>query len=77
MNHRNSEPRFVICVHNKDYPASLELRKIYRVLTDKSVAKHKLIRVIDESGQDYLYPAAYFIPIALPKATEKAVLLAS
>lgn len=77
MNHRISEPRFVICVQNKDYPASLELRKIYQVVSDKSAAKHKLLRIIDESGEDYLYPETYFIALALPKSTEKALLLAS
>jgi hypothetical protein len=77
MNRRNSEPRFVVCIHNEDYPASLELKKIYRVVPDESAAKHKLIRIVDESGEDYLYPEQYFIPIDLPVALEKAVLLAS
>jgi len=67
----------VLCIHNKEYPASLELRKIYRVVADRTAAKHHLLRIIDESGEDYLYPETYFIPLALPKATEKALLLAS
>ena len=54
--------KYVVCVKNQDYPASLEVGKIYRTLPDDA-AKHSLIRVIDESGEDYLYPNAYFIPI--------------
>jgi hypothetical protein len=50
------QPRFAICVKNKDYPASLELRKLYRVVADPAAAKHHQLRVIDESGEDYLYP---------------------
>ncbi len=73
---RPSEARFVLCVRNQDYPASLELRKVYQVLTDQQAAKHRQIRVIDESGEDYLYPQDYFVPIKLPQAAEKAVLWA-
>ena len=51
-----AEPRFVVCVKNKQYGASLELRKLYQVIPDNSAAKHKQLRVIDESGEDYLYP---------------------
>ena len=50
------QPRFVVCVKNKDYPASLELRKLYQVVADPAAAKHHQLRVIDESGEDYLYP---------------------
>lgn len=58
---------FAICIDNSEYPASLEIHKIYRVLPDK-VAKHDdLLRVIDESGEDYLYPADYFVLIDLPR----------
>ena len=77
MSENRSEPRFVICVHNEDYPASLELRKVYQVLPEAASAAHHLIRVIDESGEDYLYPEHYFVPIQLPKAVEDAFLLAS
>lgn len=59
--------RFVMCVRNNDYPTSLELRKVYRVLPDRSAAKEKMLRVIDESGEDYLYPADFFVPISVPK----------
>jgi len=68
---------WVICIRNRDYPASLELRKIYRVVPDETATAHKQIRIIDESGEDYLYPADYFVSIRLPQAVEKAVLQAS
>ena len=71
-----SEARFALCVRNEDYPASLELRKVYQVLTDHQAARHRQMRVIDESGEDYLYPQEYFVPIKLPQAAEKAVLRA-
>jgi hypothetical protein len=69
--------RFVVCVQNEDYPASLELWKIYRMLPDEKASRHKLVRVIDESGEDYLYPETYFVPIKLPQAAEEALLAAS
>ena len=68
------QPQFVICVKNKQYGASLELRKLYQVLPDDDAAKHKQLRVIDESGEDYLYPENYFIPVHLPQSAERAVL---
>jgi hypothetical protein len=67
--------QFVVCIKNDQYPASLEVRKIYRSLPDASAAKHQLIRVIDESGEDYLYPADYFVPIKLPQLVVKALAL--
>jgi hypothetical protein len=66
----------VVCVDNEDYPASLETRKIYVALRDADAEKHGLLRIIDESGEDYLYPKASFRPIALPQAVKKAVLAA-
>ena len=74
---KHSDARFVLCVRNEDYPASLELRKVYQVLADQQAAKHRQMRVIDESGEDYLYPQEYFVPIKLPQAAEKAVLRAT
>ena len=74
---KRGEARFVLCVRNKDYPASLELRKVYRLLSDEQASKHHQVRVIDESGEDYLYPEEYFVPIELPQAAEKAVLRAT
>jgi hypothetical protein len=64
---------FVICIVNQGYSASLELCKIYQVLPDKDAAKFHRVRLIDESGEDYLYPADYFIPVQLPQAVERAV----
>lgn len=59
---KNPERRFVVCIHNEGCE-DLELRKIYQVLTDQTPAKDGYIRVIDESGEDYLYPADNFLPI--------------
>lgn len=68
-----STPRFVICVDNSEYPASLELHKIYRVLPDKDARADGDWRVIDESGEDYLFPADYFMPIDLPQTIVRAL----
>jgi hypothetical protein len=57
------EAQFVICVCNKGYAASLELRMIYQVVLDKAALKLHQVRVIDESGEDYLYPMDYFVPV--------------
>lgn len=57
---------FVICVDNHGYEVSLEMRKLYEVMADADAEKHGQIRVIDESGKDYLYPAALFDRVALP-----------
>jgi hypothetical protein len=67
------EAQFVICIGNTGYAASLELRKIYQVLADKAGGKHGQIRVIDESGEDYLYPEEFFVPVRLPQSVERAV----
>ena len=73
----SAERQFAICIQNEGYLASLELWKVYRVLPDEKAAKHQLVRVIDESGEDYLYPENWFAPIKLPQAVEKAMLAAS
>lgn len=65
---------FVICVENDGYEVSLEKRKLYERLADKKAESHGLVRVIDESGEDYLYPSRYFVPIKLPTRIEQAVL---
>ena len=70
-------PEFVVCINNSDYPASLELHKIYRVLVDKDATEEGDIRIIDESGEDYLYPSSYFVPIQVPQTVEKSLLRAS
>lgn len=55
----------------------MELRKLYRVLPNASAAKHKMVRIVDESGEDYLYLIAYFAAIKLPATVEKALLMVS
>jgi hypothetical protein len=70
-------PEFVVCINNSDYPASLELHKIYRVIADKEAEDEGDIRVIDESGEDYIYPSAYFVPIQVPQTVEESLLKAS
>jgi hypothetical protein len=64
--------RFVLCVKSEGYDASLEARKVYRVIPDEQAESRSLIRVIDESGEDYLYPADFFVPIQVPEAAELA-----
>jgi hypothetical protein len=73
---RRSELRFAVCVKNKSYAASLELRKLYQVIADETATKLHQIRVIDESGEDYLYPEEFFVPVQLPQSAEKAILRA-
>jgi hypothetical protein len=69
--------QLVVCVNNDGYPASLEKRKIYVALLDADAEKHGLMRIIDESGDEYLYSKALFRSIALPEAVKKAVLAAA
>ena len=73
---RRSSKQLVVCLKNEGYPASLERRKIYVAVRDLLAEKHGLLRVIDESGDDYLYPKALFRPIALPQSVRRAVLAA-
>jgi len=68
--------QLVICVTNEGYEASLEKRKIYISLRDASSEKLGMLRIVDESGEDYLYPKAFFRSIALPLAVKRAVLAA-
>ena len=68
-----TQARFVICIDNSDFPASLEKRKLYRVVPDPDAAKISQIRVVDESGEDYLYPAACFISADLSREALDAV----
>jgi len=68
------QKHFAVCVRNEEYEASLELRKIYEVLEDSEAAKHQMIRVVDEEGEDYLYPASWFLSIELPQDVEQAIL---
>lgn len=77
MKRDTTESQFVVCIDNGGYAASLELRKIYLVVPDPPAERRKHLRVIDESGEDYLYPASCFVPIEVPAALEKALLHAS
>ena len=77
MNREDAQSQFAVCIANEGYPASLERRKIYQVLPDEKAAQHNLVRVIDESGEDYLYPQSFFVSIELPQAAEEAFLHAA
>jgi hypothetical protein len=74
---RREESQFVVCVANDGYPASLELRKLYRVVADKQAERDGDLRIIDESGEDYLYPAKWFVPVKVPQAVRTSLLRAS
>jgi hypothetical protein len=73
---RTPAKQFFVCIDNDGYAASLERRKIYLGWRDAEAEKHGLLRIIDESGDDYLYPKAFFRPIALPQAVKRAALAA-
>ena len=75
--HKNSTSLFAVCINNSEYPASLELHKIYRVLPDEDAERDGDLRVIDESGEDYLYPADYFMMLELPREVQRALLQAT
>ena len=68
-------PQFVVCLKNDGYEASLEPRKIYQVVPDKEAERHKMLRVIDESEEDYLFPASLFASISLPQTLAKELAL--
>jgi len=68
--------QFAVCLRNDGYQVSLERRKIYQVLADPEAAKHRQIRVIDESGEEYLYPQSFFAPLELPQPIRRALLAA-
>ena len=69
--------KFVVCLKNDGYKASLEPRKIYQTIPDKEAESHKMLRVVDESGEDYLFPASLFSPISLPQTLVKEVALSA
>jgi hypothetical protein len=71
---QDSAPRFVVCVDNSDHEASLELHKIYAVLPDPDALRDGDLRIIDESGEDYLYDAERFVGIDVPGSIERAIL---
>jgi hypothetical protein len=67
-----SNDTFVLCIDNRGYGASLEPRKVYRAMSDPAAEKHAMLRVVDESSEDYLFPAKLFVPIEVPQAAAKA-----
>ena len=76
MKQKKSQPAFVLCICNDDCD-DLELRKVYQVLPDQEVAQEGYLRVIDESGEDYVYPADYFVSVELPDAVAKTLALSA
>jgi len=68
------ELRFAICVKNDGYEASLEVRKLYDLVTDQEARSHGLLRVVDESGEDYLFPEELFVPIDLPSPAQSRLI---
>ncbi len=66
--------KYAVCITNRKYEASLELWKVYEVIPDKKAEAYKRIRIIDESGDSYLYPKAFFVPIELPRAVQEAMI---
>lgn len=74
---KRAASRLVICVENKGYAVSLEKRKIYVALPDAMAIKHGQVRVVDETGEDYLYPKSLFLPLTLPASLRKAIIKAA
>jgi len=74
---KDNGARFVVCLDNEGYRASLEVGKLYRMILDDEAAAHGYVRVIDESGEDYAFAAKRFHPVELPQAVERALLSAS
>ncbi len=77
METENSNLRFAICINNTDYPDDLQVRTVYQVLPDESAAKSDYIRVVDETGEDYLYPATYFVFVEVSSDAAKSLILAA
>lgn len=71
MNQKDREQYFVVCVNNQNYPTSLEVKKIYQFIPDEQATHHQMIRVIDESNENYLYPADHFVVIQLPQSVKQ------
>jgi len=68
---------FVVCIRNTGYQASLELRKLYQAIPDSRAASLHYLRIVDESGEDYLYPERFFMPLEVTRPLRKALLRAS
>jgi hypothetical protein len=72
MAKKKAAPKYVVCIRNDGYAASLEARKIYRVVADDVAARRGFVRIIDESGEDYLFPANRFVAIEVPQKARAA-----
>jgi len=72
MHAEHRAPKFALCIRNEDCE-DLEIRKVYRVLPDAQAEKEGYMRIVDESGEDYLYPAPYFVVIRLPRKAQSVV----
>jgi hypothetical protein len=72
MKYQNNNISFVLCIENKDCD-DLEKRKVYQVMPDDKAADEGYLRIVDESGEDYLYPESYFIPVELPQKIQEAL----
>jgi hypothetical protein len=73
MTQKATGRRPVVCVKNRGFAASLELRKLYRAIPDPVAGSHRLLRVVDESGQNYLFPENYLVTLDLPAAVARAI----
>lgn len=69
-----AKARFAVCIENKGYKASLEIGKLYRVISDPEAERHGYLRIVDESGEDYGYAASRFFSIDVPKPLERVLL---
>jgi len=68
MDGESTQPRFAVCIDNTAYPDDLKVRTIYQVLPDESAARSEFVRVVDETGEDYLYPAECFVILGIPES---------
>jgi hypothetical protein len=77
MRNSNATGQFFLCVNNEAYPASLEVRKVYRALPDAVAESRGFVRVVDESGEDYLFPSECFVAVKLPREAARVFVCAS
>lgn len=76
METASTQPSFAVCINNAAYPDDLKVRTIYQVLPDESAVRSNYIRIVDETGEDYLYSADYFVIIDVPAEAQKAFIQA-
>jgi hypothetical protein len=74
---RDAASHFVICIKNVGYEDDLKPRTVYQLLPDEAAETSQFVRVVDETGEDYLYPSAYFVPLEVPGEAEQVLFLAS